>query len=763
MLRLLHQAALWDNGELLEDLLNGEELGCLNARDSWGRTALHAAATNHNSQCLRILCQAGADLDATCGPRGQGRTPLHVAAEHGHETNVQVLVENGAKLTLRDHLGLLPLDLAEKCEHNGCMGVLRAAAQRQETLRLHTFNLLGQACSQGDLATVKAQAMEPEMVNFTPAGSHSLLYKAAENGHKEVVSHLLAAGAEAGAHPVTKYSPLHAACSGGKRDVVEILLRAKPEAVRNLTIEKWSPLHAACLGGHLAVAELLLKYPYPKETMQTFRGQNGKLEFQAPFDINQRDAAGQTVLCLACKSGILKLVELFLNFKVRARKVCKSGSKDDSLLATPKRSGIQSLLAKLRGSEEPLASDEQFYSPLELDLYSGTDTALHLAVKAKEHAITHRLLAAGANPNLAIYVETSTNSTSLMEACKNRDMGMIDLLLKYGAKDDDCKALAAVSGDELIMSKLLALKANQDPENGINRAGVSELNQGGFVLASVSSSVMINWHQQGCLTQIKDQWLIDAAVRLNPKLRLSPKSQQIAVHAITRLDVSNNDLTVIPSVVFQMQSLKFLCLSQNKLEVLPKSRHYHCPWLEELQMQDNRLEVLPPALFNLRSLTTLDVSNNKLQTLPVEMWSAPKLKELNVAFNLLSELPVQIASESADADTTSCDSDTVSESCSFSESDTKSLFEERSLQRHELKHHSLWSTNIQIQDKSLPDPQINSNGGLERTNTLRRRRIQNGQSNKVQWKSLNVLRQPISQAIFYTSTLLKLPPCQEKS
>ena len=57
--RLLHQAALWDNAELLEDLLssNSDELGCLNAKDSWGRTALHAAATNDESRCLRILVQ----------------------------------------------------------------------------------------------------------------------------------------------------------------------------------------------------------------------------------------------------------------------------------------------------------------------------------------------------------------------------------------------------------------------------------------------------------------------------------------------------------------------------------------------------------------------------------------------------------------------------------------------------------------------------------------------------------------------------------
>ena len=58
--RLLHQAALWDNAELLEDLLNGEELEYLNSCDSWGRTPVHAAATTESSMCLRILIQVTA-------------------------------------------------------------------------------------------------------------------------------------------------------------------------------------------------------------------------------------------------------------------------------------------------------------------------------------------------------------------------------------------------------------------------------------------------------------------------------------------------------------------------------------------------------------------------------------------------------------------------------------------------------------------------------------------------------------------------------
>ena len=79
---------------------------------------------------------------------------------------------------------------------------------------------------------------------------------------------------------------------------------------------------------------------------------------------------------------------------------------------------------------------------------------------------------------------------------------------------------------------------------------------------------MINWHQNQ-LAYLKEQWLVDASVRLNPKLKLSPKYQISAVHAITRLDLSSNDLSEIPPIIFQMQSLRSLCLAQNKIEVLP--------------------------------------------------------------------------------------------------------------------------------------------------------------------------------------------------
>ncbi|KAG8224989.1 hypothetical protein J437_LFUL006000 [Ladona fulva] len=98
-------AALWDNAELLEDLLRGEEAAHVNSRDSWGRTPLHAAAASEDSRCLRILLEAGGDANIACGAKGENRG-----------------------LVARDACGLTPLDIAEKGEHSECMAILKNAA-----------------------------------------------------------------------------------------------------------------------------------------------------------------------------------------------------------------------------------------------------------------------------------------------------------------------------------------------------------------------------------------------------------------------------------------------------------------------------------------------------------------------------------------------------------------------------------------------------------------------------------------------------------
>jgi ankyrin repeat protein len=51
---------MWENAELLEDLLkNGEEVQNINSEDKYGRTPLHSAAKSANASLVAVLLSAG--------------------------------------------------------------------------------------------------------------------------------------------------------------------------------------------------------------------------------------------------------------------------------------------------------------------------------------------------------------------------------------------------------------------------------------------------------------------------------------------------------------------------------------------------------------------------------------------------------------------------------------------------------------------------------------------------------------------------------
>ena len=417
-----------------------------------------------------------------------------------------------------------------------------------------------------------------------------------------------------------------------------------------------------------------MKYKFPEENLITFKDRTGNWKYEMPFDINQQDLSGQSILYLACCIGNLRMVDLLLEYRVKAVSTTMPAPvQPESDPQSPEKGGqrtrvigLQALISKFQPKEEVLKSNEIWVKPVDLDVYcnQGAETALHVAVKNRHHAIASHLLAAGAVPNLTLQSGRGgrsdsehclRSSTCLQEAARNRDMGMIDLLLKYGARDDQNLALctAAQTDDFLVMSKLLALKAHQDQESRVNKNALAEMHMGRSMKgrSSVSSltynsmcpsiPVMVNWHQTGALTIVKEQWLIDCSVKLNQKLRLSPKYQPLALHAITRLDLSNNEIYSLPDSLWSLQSLKFLSLAGNKLESLNEC-NYCCSWLEEIQLQDNRLDSVPIPLFQLPALSILDLSNNKLTNVPFAMWTSPTLKEINLALNMLSDLPTSV-------------------------------------------------------------------------------------------------------------------------
>jgi len=121
--------------------------------------------------------------------------------------------------------------------------------------------------------------------------------------------------------------------------------------------------------------------------------------------------------------------------------------------------------------------------------------------------------------------------------------------------------------------------------------------------------------------------LLDSAEKIKPLKNL---------YNLEVLDLSRNQLTQVPSYLFDMPSLRSLNLSDNMLTELGKIEGENV--LEELYIENNRLTSLPE-LDKLGNLQTLSLSGNKLKSFPEEISSLKNLTALAIADNNLSEMP----------------------------------------------------------------------------------------------------------------------------
>lgn len=80
-----------------------------NARDHFGRTAMHLASYHQGFTNVELLLEYGANVDAM---DGNGCTPLHDAAYHLNLQVVEVLLDYGADLHAQTNKGKTPFQLA---------------------------------------------------------------------------------------------------------------------------------------------------------------------------------------------------------------------------------------------------------------------------------------------------------------------------------------------------------------------------------------------------------------------------------------------------------------------------------------------------------------------------------------------------------------------------------------------------------------------------------------------------------------------------
>ena len=144
------------------------------------------------------------------------------------------------------------------------------------------------------------------------------------------------------------------------------------------------------------------------------------------------------------------------------------------------------------------------------------------------------------------------------------------------------------------------------------------------------------------LSQLKSGELIGVQrLKISEKLTSFPLEILSLADSLEILDLSDNQLTTLPSELTQLKKLKIIFASNNLFTVLPEVLGC-CENLEMVGFKSNQIEHVPADALPAK-LRWLILTDNCIETLPDSLGERPRLQKLALAGNKLTTLPLTLS------------------------------------------------------------------------------------------------------------------------
>ncbi|MCU0547580.1 MAG: ankyrin repeat domain-containing protein [Oscillatoriaceae cyanobacterium Prado104] len=428
----------------------------VNVKNNKGLTPLHMAQSKAIAQ---ILLAAGAKINIKEDNAQYGKSTalLHNAAKIGFKELVQQLINNGANVVIRDSKQRTPLHYAATKEVAALLMLDINARDEYGNTPLHRAvqdnrpEIVSFLIANGAELNVKNES-ENTPLHLSRSGN-TPLHLAVQNNRPEIVSFLITNGAKVNVKNESGNTPLHLAVQNNRPEIVSFLI-ANGAKVNVKNNEGWIPLDIAFFKNRQNINQLPPLPPLEHGAKINIQHNHRKIPLDIAVDLKLQD----TVALLISKHPDVNsedeygrtLLHIAVDFKLKdvAKQLIAKGAfvhAKNNLLQTPLH------LAAARGSQD--IAELLIANGARVNARNANgQTPLYGAIAIGHNDIAELLIKNGADVNN----RDMCNTTPLHKAAHYGTVEILFLLIDKGAKIDATNC----DGD----TPLKILKTNWNPD-----------------------------------------------------------------------------------------------------------------------------------------------------------------------------------------------------------------------------------------------------------------------------------------------------------